>query len=81
MPPTTNANPSTLVQSANAPIPDILTLRIVCGPSDRCPPLATVATVTASIQVQRRPAKTIDDERPNVTIPLGRFALCCRDVR
>ena len=24
---------------------------------------------------------TIDNERPNVTIPLERFALCCCDVR
>jgi len=51
------------------------------GAQDRCSPLATVATVSASFHVQSCPAQTIDNERPNVIIPLGRFALCCRDVR
>ena len=42
---------------------------------------ATVARVSASSYVQQPPSRSIDNERPNVTIPLGRFALCCRDVR
>ena len=40
-----------------------------------------MATVSASFQVRRCPAQTIDNERPNVTIPLGRFVLRSRDVR
>lgn len=39
-----------------------------------------LATVSASIQVQGCPSQTIDNERPNVTIPLERFALYCHDV-
>jgi hypothetical protein len=39
------------------------------------------ATVSTSFRVQRRPAQTIDNERPNVIIPLGRFVLSSRNVR
>jgi hypothetical protein len=41
---------------------------------------AKVATVSAAFHVQSRLAQTISNERPNVTIPLGRFALCWRDA-